>query len=160
MVRLAQLDKASATALRNFDCPVFENQPWIGGPPLDQRRVALISTAGLHRRGDTPFMLQSGPSQDWPADYRVIPGDSAADDLVMSHVSTNFDRTGFQRDWNVVFPLDRLRELAQAGIIGSVADFHYSFMGATDPQLMESSARRLASLLKQDHVNAVVLVPV
>ena len=60
----------------------------------------------------------------------------------------------------MVFPLDRLRELAQNGIIGSMADFHYSFMGATDPRLMESSARRLASLLKQDHVNAAVLVPV
>ncbi|MCZ6614389.1 MAG: glycine/sarcosine/betaine reductase selenoprotein B family protein [Chloroflexi bacterium] len=160
MVRLEQLDKASASSLRNFDCPEFDNQPWIEGPPLRDRRVALISTAGLHRKGDSPFTIQSGPSQDWPADYRVIPGDSAADDLVMSHISTNFDRTGFQQDWNVVFPLDRLRELAQAGIIGSMADFHYSFMGATDPLLMESSARRLATLLKQDQVNGVILVPV
>jgi len=46
-------------------------------------------------------------------DYRVIPGDIAARDLVMTHISTNFDRTGFQQDWNVVFPLDRLKELAR-----------------------------------------------
>ena len=150
MVRLADLDKASAESLRNFDCPESDTQPWIEGPPLNQRRVALISTAGLHRRGDNPFTIQSGPSQNWPADYPVIPGDSAANDLVMTHISTNFDRTGFQQDWNVVFPLDRLRELAQEGIIGSMADLHYSFMGATDPRLMEPSARRLASLLKQD----------
>lgn len=45
----------------------------------------------------------------------------------MSHVSTNFDRTGFQQDWNIVFPLDRLQELAAKGIIGSVAAYHYSF---------------------------------
>jgi len=93
-------------------------------------------------------------------DYRVIPGDIAARDLVMSHISTNFDRTGFQQDWNVVFPLDRLKELAAEGIIGSVAAFHYSFMGATDPAEMEPAARNLAVLLKGDGVDGALLVPV
>jgi D-proline reductase (dithiol) PrdB len=78
----------------------------------------------------------------------------------MSHVSTNYDRSGFQKDWNVVFPLDRLREMEQDGLIGSVADYHYSFMGATAPELMETSARDIAGLLKNDNVTAVLLVPV
>ena len=93
-------------------------------------------------------------------DYRIIPGDTETNDLVMSHVSTNYDRTGFQQDWNVVFPLDRLNDMAREGIIGSVADFHYSFMGATDPRQMESAARTLAGLLRKDKVNAVLLIPV
>lgn len=83
-----------------------------------------------------------------------------AKDLVMTHISTNFDRTGFQQDWNVMFPLDRLRELSLEGAIGSVADYHYSFMGATDPAAMEPSARDLAGLLKGDLVDAALLVPV
>ena len=83
-----------------------------------------------------------------------------AKDLVMTHSSTNFDRTGFQQDWNVIFPLDRLRELAQEGIIGSVADYHYSFMGAADPAVMGSEAGNLARLLKGDGVDAALLVPV
>jgi len=95
-----------------------------------------------------------------PGDYRVIPGDTEANDLVMSHISTNYDRSGFQKDWNVVFPLDPLRELARQGAIGSVADFHYSFMGATAPQQMETAARTLAGLLKKDDVSASLLVPV
>jgi D-proline reductase (dithiol) PrdB len=78
----------------------------------------------------------------------------------MSHISTNFDRTGFQQDWNVVFPLDRLRELAEEKVIGSVADYHYSFMGATDPIRMEATARNLAKIMKNDGVDAVLLVPV
>jgi D-proline reductase (dithiol) PrdB len=78
----------------------------------------------------------------------------------MTHISTNFDRTGFQRDWNVVFPLDRLKELSVDGIIGSVAAYHYSFMGATDPSEMEPAARNLADLLKGDRVDAALLVPV
>ena len=90
----------------------------------------------------------------------VIPGDIGTSDLVMSHTSVNFDRTGFQQDLNVVFALDRLNELADEGVIGSVAGFHYSFMGATDPREMEPTARHLAGLLKEDAVNAVLMVPV
>lgn len=160
MVRLEQLEENEAASLRKMDCPVFDTHPWVDGPPLNKRRVALVTTAGLHRRDDSPFTIQSIGSQEWPADYRVIPGDIAAGDLVMSHISTNFDRTGFQQDWNVAFPIDRLRELAQAGVVGSMADFHYSFMGAADPRRMEPSARRIATLFKQDNVDTVLLVPV
>ena len=60
----------------------------------------------------------------------------------------------------MVFPLDRLRELADEGAIGSVAQTHYSFMGATDPMQMEPHARELAGRLKQDAVDAVILPPV
>jgi D-proline reductase (dithiol) PrdB len=143
-----------------MECPTFDTHPWVSGPALRQRRVALVSTAGLHRRDDRPFAVTSGNARAIAGDYRVIPQDIAANDLVMSHVSTNFDRTGFQQDWNVVFPLDRLHELAQAGVIGSVAAFHYSFMGATHPSQMETAAHELARLLTQDQVNAVLLVPV
>jgi len=92
--------------------------------------------------------------------YRIIPGDIEENDMVTSHVSANFDRTGFASDWNVMFPLDRLRELAKKGAIKSVADNHYSFMGATDPKEMEEAARGLAGPMKEEGVNAVLLVPV
>jgi len=154
MARLDQMPEPMRSHIANLQCATFETRPWSEGPPLNQRRVALISTAGLHPRGDRPFTFM-------PEDhYRLIPGDITASDLTMTHVSANFDRTGFQQDWNVVFPLDRLRELAAKGIIGSVADFHYSFMGATDPLQMESTARDLAGLMKRDDVDAVLLVPV
>jgi D-proline reductase (dithiol) PrdB len=123
------------------------------GPPLQQQKIALISTAGLQRRGDRPFSPGA-------ADYRLIPADTASTELVMSHISTNFDRTGFQQDWNVVFPLDRLRELAEAGDIGSVAQYHYSFMGATDPEMMKPRARELGQIMRVEGVDAVLLIPV
>ena len=157
MVRLSQLPEGSRTNLLNLECPVFDGRPWVEGPPVAQRRVAIISTAGLHRRGDRLFSVGPGSV---PGEYRVIPGDTEANDLVMSHVSTNYDRSGFQKDWNVVFPLDRLHEMAEQGAIGSVADFHYSFMGATAPELMKTSARTLAGLLKEDNVTGALLVPV
>jgi D-proline reductase (dithiol) PrdB len=153
MVRLNQMDPDSAKHLAELPCPTYESRPFVTGPPLAQRRLALISTAGLHLQGHTPF----GPGA---ADYRVIPGSAQAKELVMSHISTNYDRTGYLQDVNVVFPLERLNELKEEGVIGSLADFHFSFMGATEPQRMEQAARDLAGLMKADGVEAVLLVPV
>ena len=78
----------------------------------------------------------------------------------MSHISVNFDRSGFQQDLNVVFPVERLKEMAADGKIGSVADFDYSFMGATDQEQMEPLVLEIAGFMKEDQVNAVLLAPV
>lgn len=153
MARLDRIPMHEREHLLALPCPTFDTTPWVEGPPLTQRTVALISTAGLQRRGDRPFSPGA-------ADYRLIPADTPATDLIMSHISTNFDRTGFQQDWNVVFPLERLRSLAAAGDIGSVAQYHYSFMGATDPKAMEPRARELAHIMKTEGVDAVLLIPV
>ncbi len=154
MVRLEQLSEGQRRNAENLPCPTFETQPWAKGPPLSKRRVAIISTAGIHRRDDRPFTRGAGDF------YRVIPGSIKAGDLVMSHVSANFDRSGFQQDWNVIFPIDLIRDFAREGIIGSVADFHYSFMGADDPMRWEQQAGFVADLLNKDKVDAVLLVPV
>lgn len=135
------------------ELPDFGETPFVAGPPLQQRRVAIITTAGLHARNDRPF-------DPGAADYRVIPGDTPPSELVMSHTSVNFDRSGFQEDVNVVFPLARLRELQAEGVIGSVSDFHYAFMGAAPIRMLEPKARELAGLLKKDKVDAVLLTPV
>ena len=153
MTRLTDLPPAQAKRLAELECPVFETRPFVSGPPLSQRRVAIVSSAGLVVRGETPFRGRD-------PDYRMIPAATKPAELLTSHISINFDRTGFQEDWNVVFPLDRLNELAAEGAIGSVAARHYSFMGATDPVEMEPHARELAGRLKQDQVDAVILSPV
>ena len=135
------------------DLPDFGPTPFVSGPPLSRRRVAIVTTSGLHVHTDRPFETGS-------ADYRIIPGDTPAASLRMSHISVNFDRSGFQEDINVVFPLDRLRELAAVGIVGSISEFHYSFMGAAPIRALEPKARELAALLKKDRVDAVLLTPV
>ena len=91
---------------------------------------------------------------------RAVPVDTRPEDLLVSHISINFDRTGLQADWNVAFPLERLKELAADGVIGSVAETHYSFKGASDPIQMEPHARELAGHLKRDQVDSVLLCPV
>jgi D-proline reductase (dithiol) PrdB len=124
------------------------------GPALAERRVAIMTSAGLHRVGDRAFSVVD-------LSYRVIPGNIRADDLTMTHSSLHFDRVGFREDVNIVFPIDRLRELEDEGVIGSVADYHYSLMGAGWlPHQIEPTMRELARLLREDAVDAVCLVPV
>src|SRR4051794_39742584 len=111
--RLSEMPEVEAVHLRRIECPTYEDTPPLAGVPLAARRVAIISTAGLHKRGDRPFRPGDGS-------YRVIPADTPARELVMSHISVNFDRTGFQQDSNVAFPIDRLRELVVEGTVGSM----------------------------------------
>ena len=152
-MRLERLPAEMAERLAELKCPDFATRPWTEGPPLKERRVAIVSSAGLVVRGDKVFRGRD-------ADYRAIPGTTEANDLLCSHISINFDRNGFQEDWNVVFPLDPLNELAAEGTIGSVAATHYSFMGATDPVQMVDGAREVAGKLQADHVDAVLLTSV
>ncbi len=153
--RLSELPEVEARHLSpdRVVCPTYDDTPLLPGKPLAERRVVIISTAGLHKRGDRPFRPGDGS-------YRVIPAEAKASELVMSHVSVNFDRTGFQQDLNVVFPIDRLRELVADSTIGSMASVHYSFMGAFPAAAAEPHAQHLAGLLKADKVDAALLVPV
>lgn len=154
MVRLDDMSLENSQHLLEKDCPEFETAPFVAGPPLRERRVAIVTTAGLHRRSDKNFNVSD-------LSYRVISGDTQLNDLVMTQGSVNFDRSGFQQDVNVVFPLDRLREMDQLDEIGSVANFHYAFNGAGQlAPAFEPTAREVGRMLKEDGVDAAVLVPV
>ncbi len=154
MVRLADLPTEEAAHLLSKACDPFDTKPWVAGPPLSKRRVAILTSAGLHRVGAPAFATVD-------LSYRVIPGTTRANTLTMTHSSLHFDRTGFREDVNVVFPIDRLHELASEGVIGSVADYHYSLMGAGwPPPAIEPTIRELAARLREDEVDAVCLAPV
>jgi D-proline reductase (dithiol) PrdB len=154
MVRLSDLTEVDAAHLLAKECIAFDTEPFVACPPLADSRIAIVTTAGLHRRGEESFDFRD-------TGYRVIPGDVAAGDLVMSHSSVNFDRSGFQQDTNAVFPIDRMRAMAEAGAIGSIAAYHYSLMGAGwEPHEIEPTANEITGLLKEDRVNAALLVPV
>ena len=154
MARLEDIPISERKMMMELDCSGFEGRrPWVKGPPLDRRRIAVVSTAALNLRSDAVFQRNE-------TSYRVIPGDTDPADVVMSHVSVNFDRTGFQQDLNVCFPLERLREMAADGVIGSVSGFHFSVSGAPHPAELEEAARDIARTMKADAVDTVLLVPI
>ena len=153
MARLDDIPEPTRTAVRDVPCPNFETTPFVAGPPLAQRRIAIVSSAALIHRGDAPFPFGSGET-------RAVPGDWDVRDILTSHVSINFDRAGFQRDVNVAYPIERLRELAKEGVIASVANTHFTVMGSSDPKDMVESADAIAAAFHADGVNGVLLAPV
>jgi len=151
MVRLTEMPAVGRGFISELELPVFENPAWAQPVPAKDRRVAIVSSAAVSRRGEKPF--------SWLArDYRAIGKNDR--DLVMTHVAVEYDRTAWQQDLNTIIPLDRLDEMASDGEIGSVADEHYAFMGAADPRDMEPSAREVAARMRAANVNTVILIPV
>ena len=143
MPRLDRLPEANRKNLLAFPTQTNESTPFVRpSKPLAACRVAIVTTAGLHRRGDTAF----GPGEQG---YRVIPTDTPSADIVQSHTSLGFDRVAIMRDLNITFPIDRLRDLAAKGML-ALASSNYSVMGALrDTARLESEtgpeiARRLA----------------
>ena len=155
MVRLADLPEYERQHLLDKNMPPLGPPVWARvQASLSSLRIALITTAGLHLRADRSFDFAD-------ATFRPISREENPDNLIISHSSVNFDRTGFAEDVNLVFPIARFEELVANGKVGSVADIHYSFMGAgLLPKSYESSASQVAGLLKQDRVDAVFLTPV
>ena len=153
MARLEDIPKGEREMLKRMVMPVFGETPFVKGKPLSQRRVSILSTAALQKRDDKAFSRGE-------ANYRIIPGDTAPEDIIMSHNSVNFDRSGFQQDLNVCFPLERLHDLVDEGFIGSVADYHYTVLGSVRSEENEGTARLIADLMKREHVDTVLLVPI
>ena len=122
--------------------------------PLSQSRVAIVTTAALRLADQDKF---SGGDQS----YRVLP--ATTDGLIMGQISPNFDRSGFILDPNVVFPIDRLREMAVEGVIGSLSEQHIAFLGAQGESLstiVMDTGPRAAKVLKDNGVDVVLLTPV
>ena len=133
--------------------------PWVEpGKPLRQSRLALVTTSGIHHQSQQPFDMSD---KDGDPSYRSIDGESLFADFQITH--DYYDHTDASKDPNIIFPLDRLRELVSEGVIGSLAQIHYSFMGHIDRghivTLVEKSAREVASKLKADGVDLVLLTP-
>lgn len=127
--------------------------------PLSQCRLAVVTTAALHLPSQTPFdeTVRGGDCS-----FREIPADAELATLRVAHKSDAFDHSGLEQDKNLALPLDRLHELVLEGRLGMVAAMHFSFMGSiTAPaKLIQETAPAVASLLKQQQVDAVLLTPV
>lgn len=126
---------------------------------LNQCRVVLITTAGLHLQEQTPYddrIIGGDPS------YREIPNTIETQVLALGHRSKAFDSSGTESDINLVFPLDRFRELETEGKIGSLNHRHFSFMGSiTKPKpLIQKTAPEVAQMLEADDVDVAFLTPV
>jgi len=131
--------------------------------PLAECRVALVSTAGLSMKGDVPFDMEYERQNPTRGDssFRRLRADATAASIEANHL--HIDTGYIERDLNVALPLDRLRELTREGVVGAMADTHYSvmgFQGADPSRLVDESAPAIAEQMKSEEVDLALLAPV
>ena len=132
----------------------FESSPWTPfARSLSEARVALLTTGGVYMRdGQAPF-VDDDPS------YRIIPSTTPSSELGIFH--EHYDKSNAEKDINVIFPIERLREMDVEGAIGSLAAETFGFMGYivgdNIPSLMQETAPEVARMLLADNVDAALV---
>lgn len=139
--------------------------------PLSEVRLAVIASSGHFVAGDDPKPFGVEGMTQAAAVARImeflkaepvlseIPVDTPATMLRVRH--PGYDIAGAAADPNVALPLERLRELAAAGLIGELSKVAYSFVGAcSQKRLLKRSGPAWAALLAEQAVDAALLVPV
>lgn len=147
-------DRMVRSGVAGLPVPTFENPAFTTPPPLSDATVAIVTTAGLVPPGEPSWKPDD-------ASYRVLKREDR--NFELKHLSPNFDRIGFIADLNVVYPIDRLEEMARVGKIGAVSETHLSFMGAqneTMTSIRNDTGPAAAKRLKESGVDVVLLTPV
>lgn len=133
--------------------------PWaVPAVPVRQARLALITTAGIHHRHQTPFDMVDANGDP---SYRELKAATLFDDFVITH--DYYNHSDADKDPNIILPLDRLKELVDEKLLGSIAATHYSFMGHIDgphiDTLINRSAVEITDKLKAERVDIALLTP-
>jgi D-proline reductase (dithiol) PrdB len=160
MARIADLTLVHHLFMKAYR---YRSVAWFPGArlnkPLSESKFVLVTTAALLLPEQPAF---SHDIRGGDCSFRELPGSVDVNRLRIAHRSSAFDQTGAWEDRNLVFPLDRFRELVAQRTLGDLNHRHFSFMGSiTAPgKLISETAPAVAQLLQQDHVDAAFLVPV
>lgn len=125
--------------------------------PINECRVSLVVTAGAYlAESQTRFDNRNPLGDD---SYRIIPGNTAAEQISLSH--PGYDTKRALTDLDTVFPYQLLGRMQKNGTIGEVAPRHFSFMGyiPRTERLLWKNAPQVARMLRNDAVDLAILVP-
>ncbi len=124
--------------------------------PLSECRLVFISTSGVQPKGSMPFDTVH-PVGDYS--FRRVPSASRPDELEIHQLK--YPTASANRDLNVIFPLDRLRELADEGVIGGLAENFYTFIGYNmDPERLERTlAEDIAAAVSEEGADIALAAP-
>jgi len=160
MSELKDLSLKDQIFVRTYQWRRIDPVPWTPvQKPLSESRLGMVSSAGLSVPGQEPFNTKA---KGGDPTFREIPVGIEVDVLVENHRSQSWDHRGVEQDKNLAFPLDRVRELVEAGRIDSLSDRHLSVMGSiTAPgRFMRDYIPQAAEILAQEEVDIALLVPV
>jgi D-proline reductase (dithiol) PrdB len=153
----ALAEKYGAMGFPPYDWSRYDDAPLTPlTKPLAECTVSMLTSGGVSQC--------SMPAWDPDArnDFRLDEVPSAASSDGFQIHDNYYDHTDADTDLNCVFPLDRLREMAAAGEIGSVSRRLWSgFMGRIYKrrEVLELQAPAFALQLKADGVDVLVAVP-
>ena len=124
--------------------------------PLSESRLTFVSTSGVQPKGTLPFDVVH-PVGDYT--FREVPSTSSPDDLEIHQLKYPTD--GAHRDLNVIFPIERLQELRDEGVVGALTPSFFSFIGYNmDPDLLEHTlAEDLAQAVADQQADLALLSP-
>ncbi len=124
--------------------------------PLSASRLSFVSTAGVQTVGSMPFDTVH-PVGDYT--FRRVPSVSTTADLEIHQLK--YPTVGAKRDLNVIFPIERLRELVEEGFIGDLTENFYSFIGYNmDAERLERTlAEDIAEAVEAEKPDIVLLAP-
>ncbi len=133
--------------------------PWVPvTKPLRQSTIALVTTGGVHHRDQPPFDMQD---RDGDPSYRIIDTTRPLSTLMITH--DYYDHADADRDLNIIFPFERLKEFEREGLVGKVADRHFGLMGHITgrhiPTLVNKTAPAVADALRESRVDIVLVTP-
>ena len=124
--------------------------------PLSESRLTFVSTAGVQPKNTMPFDTVH-PVGDYS--FRCVPSDSKTSDLEIHQLK--YPTFGANRDLNVIFPIERLRELVAEKLIGSLTTNFFSFIGYNmDAERLENTlAEDIAEAVKAENAEVALLAP-
>ena len=123
---------------------------------LSESRLTFVSSAGVQPKGTMPFDVVH-PIGDYS--FRRVPSDSKPSDLEIHQIK--YPTSGAHKDLNVIFPIERLQELAAEGVIGGLTPDFFSFIGYNmDPERLEQTlAEDIADAVVADSTDVALLAP-
>ena len=125
--------------------------------PLEQSHVTLISSCGVHLKSDLPMDV-CHPFGDFG--FRRVPSQAKQDDLIIHQLKYPHDDADL--DINVIFPIERLQDLASEGMIGGLTENLFSFIGYNmDPERFERTlaADIARAVCEEEHADIALLAP-
>ena len=144
--------------IKKYPLIVSAGVPWTPykGRPSEQK-FALLTSGGLYLKGSQPPFDTDSIHGD--TSFREIPKTVRQVEIGIAHA--HYDHSIAEQDINTIFPIHRMTELENEGIIGRVADTHYSFSYVNDVvTLVTQTLPRFLSHIKGEGVDVLLLVPV
>ncbi len=139
--------------------------------PLNEAKIMVLTSSGHFVEGDDPEPFGETNMTQAEAESRIvefvrseaslsaIPVDTPAADIRVRHGGYPVQAAAI--DPQVVLPLEHLRSLVDTGVIGSLTENAYSFVGATaQGHIKRTYGPAWAQVAKDQGADAVLLIPI